>query len=207
MQITAKATPHFEGTGSLYICEGSESNRVFVLTARHVLPPNAHCNDLYARENNRQPRREVILLGIKAYQSVLESIMSKIGGQSYRIDYYQREIEGLGEAAKQAKAWEGFKKLLNEAEELIETLNEFHSKITKFWSVENRRILGHIAYAPSICISTDKCYTEDRALVELHREKIDWKGFKGNVLDLGTFRSILLRSSSLTIISRNLFVC
>ncbi len=127
--------------------------------------------------------------------------MSKIWSESFMIDYHTRALKGLGEAVEgedteRAKAREYYKRLIKKAEKLIVTLNEFHSKITKFWSLENQRILGHIAYAPSISVSTgDKRYMEDWALVELHREKIDWKNFKGNVLDLGTFRSILLRSS------------
>jgi hypothetical protein len=44
---------------------------------------------------------------------------------------------------------------------------------------------------------------EDWALVELNRGKFNWNVFRGNVIHLGTFRSISLRLSSLTIISRN----
>ena len=40
IQIAPRATPHFEGTGALYLRESSQSKRVFLLTARHVaLPP------------------------------------------------------------------------------------------------------------------------------------------------------------------------
>ena len=193
LQIAAKATPHFEGTAGLYICEGGKSNRVFVLTTRHVvLPPSAYCNDLYSQKKKALPHREVILLGSKAYQGVLESIMGNIGRQATLVDYYKDELEGLGvavegEGATQAKKREKFKVLLKDAEKSIESLDKFHGMNTKFWGAESQRILGHVAYAPPISVGTgDKRYTEDWALIELHREKIDWKGFKGNVLRLGT---------------------
>ena len=96
LQIAAQATPRFEGTGGIYICEGGESKRVFVLTPRHVvIPPNAGHNELYGRTKASQPRRDV-LLGSKASQDVLESNMARIGHQVVSINHYKDEIESLG---------------------------------------------------------------------------------------------------------------
>ena len=56
----------------------------------------------------------------------------------------------------------------------METLNELYTNITKFWSTQSQRVLRHVTYAlPSpISINTgDKRYTEDQALVRLHRER------------------------------------
>jgi len=188
------AYPHFEGTGGLYLCEGGEHNRDLLLTARHVvLPPTEYCNELYACKTTSLPCREVILLGSKAYQKALESIMDKIGHEALMVDYYKDELEGFGEvtegeAATIADERENFKGKLAEAEKSIGTLREFHLKITRFWSTENQRILGHILFAPPISLDTgDKYFTEDWALVELYRDKIRGQGgFKGNVIHLGT---------------------
>ena len=60
----------------------------------------------------------------------------------------------------------------------METLNELYTNITKFWSTPSQCVLRYVTYAlPSpISVNTgDKRYTEDRALVRLHREKINWK--------------------------------
>jgi hypothetical protein len=82
--------------------------------------------------------------------------------------------------------------------------NELYDKISKFWVIESKRVLGYVLYAPPISVNIgDKGFTEDWALVELDREKFDWNAFRGNVIHLGTFRFISLRSYSLTIISRN----
>ena len=282
LQIAGKATPHIEGTGGLYICEGGESDRVFVLTTRHVVfPPSAYRNDLYSGKKKGQPHPGVILLGSRAYQGALKSIMGNIGHQAILIECYNDELEGLGEAvdirkthillfllfwcfsyfftkkhekaqksiksqvlvtwlfvllwyffyfftkiykkaekSRKSKIWvflmegedatqgkkrEKVKVKMKEAEKSIEILDEFHGMNTKLWSAESQRVVGHVAYAPPISVGTgDKCYTEDWALIELHREKInDWKGFKGNVFRLGTYRSILPKSSNLNILSRN----
>ena len=209
LQIAPKSAPHFEGTGGLYLCEGGESDRIFLLTARHVvLPPHAHRNEVYNHKNSSQPRCRVILLGNKAYHNVLESIMRNIGHQTLLANTNKAELGRLGRAVEGEDAAkivtrEKLELQINEREELIETLNEFHGTITKSWSTPHQRILGHVAYAPRISVGTGlKHHTEDWALVELYRDKIDWKGFKGNVLRLGMFQSVSLSSSSLTIISR-----
>ncbi|KAI9438817.1 hypothetical protein H4582DRAFT_2146717 [Lactarius indigo] len=196
VDIAARHTPCFEGTGGLYICEGGESQRIFVLTARHVvLPPNAVRNELYVHKTRDkrpgQRRREVLLLGSKRYQGVLVSIMAKIGNQALMIDYYKNQLQHIGEASKnndaQAKVRKYFQGLLETAEESIETLNEFHTEVTKSWSIESQRVLGHIVLSPPISVGIGpKLFTEDWALIELHDEKIDWTTFMGNGIDLGT---------------------
>ena len=198
LRIAARATPYVEGTGGIYIREG---DKVFVLTARHVvIPPNEGGNALYSRTKVSQPRRDVLLLGSKAFQDELKSVMVGIGCQAFWVEYYKEELKVLGEA--EAKERKRFEDLLQEAEEAIETLNEFHTEVTKYWSAENQRVLGHVAYSLPISVGTGpKSFTEDWALIELDGGKIDWKTFKGNVIDLGTFRSISPGSSSLTIIS------
>lgn len=46
--IASRAFPYFKGTGGLYLDEGGESDRVFLLTACHVaLPPTQFANDTY----------------------------------------------------------------------------------------------------------------------------------------------------------------
>jgi hypothetical protein len=140
LQIAARATPHFEGTGGIYICEGGESKRVFFLTAWHVvsvIPPNAGRNELYALTKVSQPCHDILLLGTKAFQDVLEFIMAKIGRQAILVDHYKEELKGLGEAGDahddnaQAKERKKFKDMLQEVVETVDTLDEFHGMVMK----------------------------------------------------------------------------
>jgi hypothetical protein len=155
------------------------------------------------------PRLEVIHLGSKAYQTALEAIMSKIGRETIMIDHYKDEIDGLGAAAEDEDAeitatGRAFEDELAKAEKSKASVDEFYGDITGLWTVESQRVLGYVLYAPPISVSTgDKRFTEDWALVELDRERFNWNAFRGNVIHLGTFQSISLRSSSLTIRSRN----
>ncbi|KIJ11506.1 hypothetical protein PAXINDRAFT_157284 [Paxillus involutus ATCC 200175] len=97
LQIAARATPCFEGTGGIYICEGGESKRVFVLTARYIVfPPNAARNELHACMKASQPRHDVLLLGSKVFQDVLESIMVRIGRQAILVDHSPPISVGTG---------------------------------------------------------------------------------------------------------------
>jgi hypothetical protein len=216
LQIAPKAFPYIEGTGCLYLCEGGESDRVLLLTARHVvLPPNKYPNEHYHRKNNRIPRIMVMHLGSRAYQNALKAVTSQIYGWDVRADYYKEQLDGLGkhvkdegEDSKTASERQKFKckleKTLARAEASKASVSKFHRDITSLWSMESQRILGHVVYAPPISVGTgDGRFTEDWALVELDRSKFNWDTFQGNVMHIGTFRSISLRSSSLTITSRN----
>jgi hypothetical protein len=209
IQIAPRKTPHFEGTGALYLCEGGQSNRVFLLTARHVpLLPSVHHNKLYDHKRTRGYRHEVLILGSKAYADALMDMMVKIGRELIFVNHYKKELAGLGEALNGeditvAEARQGFECKLAKAEKTITAVDAFHTDITKLWSTMGPRVLGHVVYAPPISVGTgSKQFTEDWALIELNRDKIDWNDFKGNIMYLGTVRFILLRSPSPTAISR-----
>jgi hypothetical protein len=203
IRIAPRDTPHFEGIGALYLRESSQSDRVFLLTARHVaLPMPANRNQLYSLKNPSQRRQGVLILGSKAYADALEDMMGKIGREVIFVETYKRELDKLGEAvegekARVAAARQEFQGKLAKAEQTIADVNEFHGEITKHWSTPSQRVLGYVVHAPPISLATGpKQFAEDWALIDLNRDKIDWNTFKGNVVYLGTFRSILPRSSS-----------
>ncbi|TFY73477.1 hypothetical protein EWM64_g10535, partial [Hericium alpestre] len=193
LPIAPKDCPHFEGTAALHLREGGQGNRALLLTARHVvLPPSAYPNKPYSRKRASQPHREVILFGNKAYQNALEAIMGKIGHELVSIDQYKWELAGFrdpvkGEDDTIAEARKTYKDKLAKAEKTIKAVDKFHEDIAKHWSAVSQHVLGHIVHFPPISVSTGpKLFTEDWALIELRGEKIDWNGFKGKVLDLGS---------------------
>ena len=193
VQIASQNASHLEGTGSLYLREGGQSNRVFLLTTRHVaLPQSAHRNELHVHKNASQPRHEVLILGSKAYPDALKAMTDKIGRELIFVEHCKRELSALkaveGEDTVVADARQELEGKLTKAEKTIAAVDEFHGEITKHWSTASQRVLGFVIYAPPISVSTGlKQFTEDWALIELYRDKIDWKGFKGNVVYLGTF--------------------
>jgi hypothetical protein len=200
LQIAAQATPYFEGTGALYISEGGNSDKVYILSARHVVfPPIEGNNELYDRTNVSQPCLGALMPGPKAFRTLLDSTMAKIGESKSLVDDY-RKILKVGRDAEERRIAED---TLREEEATVKALDQFHDEITKCWSDEGQRILGHITYSPPIRARTGaEGYDEDWALIELDRSKIDWGTFKGNVIDLGMFVSISPRPCSLTARSR-----
>ena len=187
LQIAARATPYVEGTGGLYISEGSNSDKVYILSTRHVVfPPNAWNNELYNEMNAMKHCREVIHPGPKAFQTLLQSTMEKIREHTFDVGYQKRQINAYGDVRPEERTWT--EHALKKTEKAIKAINQFHDEITKYWSEEGQRVLGHIAYSPPITVGTGaESYTEDWALIELDRKKIDWDTFKGNVMDIGMF--------------------
>src|SRR5258708_1203165 len=131
-------------------------------------------------------------------------MMAKIRWQFFFVGQRKNDLATLektveGKDATVAEACQGVEGELAKAENAIAAIDAFHSNITKHWSTVSNRVSDHVVYAPPISVGTGpKQFTEDWALIELNRDKIDWNNSKGNVVYFGTFRSILLRSSSLT---------
>jgi hypothetical protein len=195
--IAAQATPHIEGTGGLYLAEGGDSKKVLLVTARHVLfPPNEGPNVNYARTNTSAQPRNLLLLGTKAFENLVESIKIRIGRHGIMVERYNRQIEKLqareaGEDQDDIEEATGelkkTQRLLDEANEAMEALEKFHNEVKKDWSEPSQRVLGHIVYSPRITLGVGtEGFTEDYAVVELDSSKIE-KAFKGNVIELGAF--------------------
>ena len=210
VQIAPEATPYYEGTGAIYFRESSQSERVLLLTCRHVaIPPPVDDNKLYNRKNknNGDPAREVVILGEKAYKEAIDPVMVKIGKELERVDGYNRELNALGKTTKGedvsiTRARQEVQEKIADAEKKIADVHSFYDEIAKFWSTPSQRVLGSVLYAPPISIGTEKDkHTQDWALIDINLDKIDWKEFKGNVVYLGAF-FVLLWWSSLTILFR-----
>jgi len=187
LRIAVRATPYTEGTGALYISDGRDSDKVYILSARHVVfPPNAASNELYHHKDASQPRREVLLPGHKVFQTLLKSTKAKIRELGIMVDYHERQLDNLKENDEVKRT--RIEAKLEKEEEAFKAVLQFHGETTRDWSDEDQRVLGHIAYSPPITVGTGtESYTEDWALIELDRNKIDWNTFKGNVIDLGVF--------------------
>lgn len=142
-----------------------------------------------------QPHHEVILPGPQAFQTMLESTMVEIEEQKFTVDHDNRKLKDFNGGVKdefdggddEAKL-KIIQRRLKRAEEAVKALIQFHNEITKYWSQESSRVIGHVAFSSSVTVSNSaERYSEDWALIELDRDKIDWDSFPGNLVDLGTF--------------------
>lgn len=99
-----------------------------------------------------------------------------------RVANYDEDEDDFLQAKMEQKEVED---MLPKMEKAINALNELHTEVTKLWSANSVRILGHITYSPISVGTGTKCFSEDWAIIELDSEKIDWTTFRGNVINLG----------------------
>lgn len=201
LQIGLKDRPHLEGTGGLYLCEGqgTKNDRLLILTARHVvLPPTVDSNNPYEYKNENSPRTEVILLSDNAYKKSLASIGAEFEDQNEMIDFHKAEIKRCGKPVSSDNVSETEEQRvratsnLARATESAKTLDALSNEIANLWKLDECRVIGYILKAPSIL---SRRYTEDWAVIEVYKDKIEWKSFKGNVMYIGMVHSLFARSS------------
>jgi len=96
LPISAQATPFATGTGGFFMAEGGDSNKLLLITARHVvLPLNEVANDKFKRKDMSEPRFDVLLLGDKAYGRYLASIMARIAAHATTVEYGYLRIKRI----------------------------------------------------------------------------------------------------------------
>jgi hypothetical protein len=89
LPIAGSTTPHVEGTMGFYLAEGGESEDILAVITRHVLFPSNEANTDYARKNNSMRRKDVLLMGTKAFKKLLTSIKIRIGDYGTMIGVYE----------------------------------------------------------------------------------------------------------------------
>lgn len=197
LSIAAQGTLHVEGTGGLYLSEGGGSQKVLLVTARHVLfPPKEGFHLPYADTNTSAPRRNVILLGSRAFDELLKSIEISISDKRHMVGLYELRIrklqgtvvdedQGQDNSEEVAMELQENQALLSKASKAIEALRNFSDEVKADWNQAKQRVIGHVVHSPPITFAAGtEGFTEDYAIVEVDSTKFN-KAFKGNVMDLG----------------------
>ncbi|KAH8111892.1 hypothetical protein DFH11DRAFT_1707064, partial [Phellopilus nigrolimitatus] len=194
LPICAQATPWAEGTGGFFVAEGEGGNteRLLLVTARHVLfPPDKNKNELFERTNDSQPRYNVSLFSDVAFNTYLKSIKATIEDKVFLTQHYERcirAVEGKDNPEANRERQKAQAKL-DEAQEATEKLDAFYQDVSTRWAAPESRVLGHVVLSPPISVgssSEGEGYTEDWAVIEIDTSKVDASNFSGNAIDLGT---------------------
>ena len=192
LHISPEAMPDTEGTGGFFLTESRESNKLLLVTARHVvLPPTKVDNVEIKCDSNNQPRHDVLLLGKEPYKSCLASINVEIGQhQTLIASWNQRlkDVEGKDHRGAHAER-KAAPHAIAAAEEAITELTTFYADVAEHWATPANRVLGHVTFSPPIRFGVgtrDQQYTEDYAIIEVDKDKIDKTEFEANVIDLGS---------------------
>ncbi|CAA7263668.1 unnamed protein product [Cyclocybe aegerita] len=191
LPICAQSMPWCEGMGGFFITEGGNTQRLLLVTARHVLftrdmDENKHSE----RTDDSEPRYNVVLFGDAAFNKYVEFIKNEIRDQGINADYRERGIRRLegrdDPAANEAR--ERVQYEVHAAKRAIEELNAFYQNVATQWATPESRVLGHVVLSPPI--NAGEGYTEDWAIIEIDTSKVDASNFEGNAIDLGTRISI-----------------
>jgi hypothetical protein len=137
------------------------------------------------------PKKEVVLMGNKAFISFLISIQGHIGTLNNVVVVLEKQVttltarsEGVGPNIEQAaRQLVETRHQLGQTRAAIEELKKFFVKMKKQWTKPKDRVIGYVVWAPSISFSTTS-YTKDVCVVKLNEKKF-LQNFRGNVLDLG----------------------
>lgn len=178
-------TDSSQGTGGFYVTRSGVSDKVFLITTRHVVSRLNLENDGVIKDAcPGQPHHEVSLLSDDAYNIFLASIRHEIGQKINIIEdpELRREAEDDGEdESAEAKGH------IKAAEKAITKLSKFYEEVVSKWGNPAERILGHVILAPPIeCNFNPFGFSQDIAVIEVDNSKIDASNFLGNVIDLGT---------------------
>ena len=136
------------------------------------------------------PKKEVVLMGNKAFDDFLASIQAKIGIinntvtvlQKRAVEYQKKVNTGDEQAVRDLQATEYDIKNKKEA---IEALKTFFVMMVKDWFKVNDRVIGQVAWAPAITgNNAPHGYTSDVCVIKLDKKKFR-SNFMGNVINLG----------------------
>ncbi|KAH7883332.1 hypothetical protein F5I97DRAFT_1980926 [Phlebopus sp. FC_14] len=152
-------TPHFEGTGTIYICESRDSDHIFLVTCAHVArpPPVFPSNKGLVRKTKSHPREHVIALGNSGYSTTLRSMMGTIGDLAWSMKDWQNDLRRLGDP--------------KEGED-----KKIPGGGMSTWACE----VAHIGPKPVGVGVEPHHHRRNWALIELYNDKFYWDSFKGD---------------------------
>jgi len=188
LPICAQSTPWAEGTGGLFITEGENTERLFLVTARHVVfPPDKEKNELFEHKNDSQPPYNVVHFGDAAFNKYVESIQSKIRRGEFMVRHHEDRVEAVkGKDDLEANREREYAQAKSdESKKALPKLNTFYQDLLTHWATPESRVLGHVVLSPPIDVDGDN-YTEDWAVIQIDASKVNVTNFDGNAIDIGS---------------------
>jgi hypothetical protein len=139
----------------------NDGDDLYDVTARHVLFPADEDNSDYTYNPSR-PRKEVLLMGTKAWNDYLKSVQIQIGNLPTAAEIHRESIgmlegraEGDTPAAKKAKKeLKKTRELLEKTTDAINELQKLYEQTKKDFGKPSQRVIGHVVWSPAITIGT-----------------------------------------------------
>lgn len=192
LRISTTARPNAQGTMSLYLNDGH--GKLLGLSCRHVLL-GAHEGNLDYEYHYYAPPKNIVHLGKRAFDELVESIQVQVKRQRISISLWQDKIARFAarengtdasDAAKAATQRIKTETLVQEAERAVTALGALLHDVETRWRRMDDRILGPIVRSPAVRLGVGvERFTEDWGVFRIDRAKLG-DGFQGNKIDLGT---------------------
>jgi len=185
-------TTYLEGTAGFFFINPAIPGILFLLTARHVLfHPDKDENKLYIyRDGTGQAKKKVMFMGEAAFKARCEDIKSAIWAKQLILDHLRRRLADADKMEDEEDATaeqEEVEPAIKKAEKAITALEKFLIDVTRDWTVEENRIIGHVTLSPPITLNYgDDGFTDDWAVVQVKSSMISKLNFIGNAIDLGS---------------------
>ncbi|CAE6540131.1 unnamed protein product [Rhizoctonia solani] len=187
LPIAGLRTHHIQGTLGFYFKIDED---LYGVTARHVLFPDTEGNDAYSYATSA-PKKNVVLMGNKAFDDLLESIKAFIGTLNNTVTVLEKSVKSRAARAERGDQQAAadlvkFQQNLDDTKATIAELRKFFATLKKDWSEVNKRIIGHVVWSPPITgLTAPHGYTRDVCVIKLDKEKF-LPNLRGNAIDLGT---------------------
>ncbi|KAL4256299.1 hypothetical protein AB1N83_013340 [Pleurotus pulmonarius] len=166
-------------------------DKLYAISARHnVFSLNCSDNEDY-RYPGTGPKKEVVVMGASAYTNYLVSIQVLIGtlidlatSLEGKVHTLRGRVETGTNVEESQTTLEEYEAELTKTRSKISKVKTFFVEIKTRWGKRRDRVIGFVAWAPSLGVgAAPHYYTRDFCVIELYREK--FKRMVGNVLSLG----------------------
>ena len=195
LAIALEKEPRVEGTVGLFLRRSKDSNDLLALTCAHVVCFPYATKGLSIAESAGH-REQVIALGTGTYRNSINKIKSRIDTLSSIVTTKQDNMrqldmrlnEGRGNPVVLDRARHSAQLRMDLAVRDATVLDGLHSKVTKYLTFPEDRLIGRVLCADAIGPSSDEpgAHTVDWAAILLRKNAFNNDEFQGNKVWIGT---------------------
>jgi hypothetical protein len=187
----ARASDDAQGTVTLLFQEvktsdSNPSNTILALTNKHV----ATLDMITPYDLDPANHQSILVCGERRFDRAFNEVEDALNTglrNAVRLAGELKDLEANASGQTTARAMQRKQTALAEKHEDNATLQDLYDQVDETWRDVNKRKFGKAHWAPEISVRVgDRPYTRDIATLAVEEEKLH--NFKGNIVDLGTFR-------------------
>ena len=147
--ICGRLTLWREGTAGFFLGEGGESERLLLVTARHVVLPESD-NAPYECKLEGQPRCDVLIFSDSSFEQHLVSIKHEIRLKSHTIEYQTARSKRFAGRTDDmsVRGHKDAESAIDRAKETQTALTSLHDELATHWAGDDNRVLGQVIFSP-----------------------------------------------------------